>query len=724
VADLAPETALGDRFTVVGVLGRGGMATVYLVNDLLRGEPVALKVLHPHLTASASARARLRREVASAGRLRHPRALVPWDLHELDGRLALSMPLHPGHTLAEHVARSGPLTATALERLARQLADALVAAHGIGLVHRDVTPRNVLIDDDGDAVLSDFGLARFVDAATATGTGALGTVGYAAPEAWRGTRADPRADLYGLGAVLHFAATGAAPFGTGDPVAVIGRQLAGERRPLAEARPDLPAHLAVVIDRMLALEPEDRPAGAAAVLTALDTRRVAEPPPRPEAAGPGIAPAHHLPPGDFTVVVKEKNEDQGRRASERQHRRTPRSRLEQDLTRAVETVSKTVITDWLGLLPSRTPEERLVDAVCRAAGLPPGSLVAPSNLWERRFRLVERTDEATATQLAQAANDAGFTAFPALADPGPVVVAPRPRVSVAARIVGVVAAIALIGGFLSAMSGVGSSTGGSFGVLGIAGLVAAVWFITKNSRSTPKTPEHGPVAFGRDLRFHLAPDAPVTLPPLPVGEAPPRPAAPSPAPAAPVAPPPTHPNAALLARTREQIRALRAAIDANDTLPDLALADLRATADALAGHVDALGDRAEALDAELRAHDPAAMADAVDRVEARLSRLETLRAAGQGAHDDEIARLQASLGAHREQLAQAEETEGRLTLVVARLLEIGATAARVRGELRGEVEQPTTADDLTRRLGAQASAASDAVRAVRAAHAARGRVSG
>lgn len=190
MAELRAGAVLGERFTVVGVLGRGGTATVYLVEDALRGEAVALKILHPHLAASASMRMRLRREVASAARLRHARALVAWDLHDLDGQLAISMPLHAGHTLAEHVARHGPLSAHALERLADQLADVLGAAHALGLVHRDVTPRNILVDDDGHAVLSDFGLARFVDAATATGTGALGTLGYAAPEGWSGVRAD------------------------------------------------------------------------------------------------------------------------------------------------------------------------------------------------------------------------------------------------------------------------------------------------------------------------------------------------------------------------------------------------------------------------------------------------------------------------------------------------------------------------------------------------------
>lgn len=129
MAELGPGTVLGNRFEIAGVLGKGGMATVYLTYDRLRGDRVALKVLHSHLADTPSMRERLRREVLAAGRLRHTHALVASDLHELEGHLALSLPLHQGHTLSDVVATHGPLSPEALTRLALQMADVLAEAH-------------------------------------------------------------------------------------------------------------------------------------------------------------------------------------------------------------------------------------------------------------------------------------------------------------------------------------------------------------------------------------------------------------------------------------------------------------------------------------------------------------------------------------------------------------------------------------------------------------------
>ena len=140
MADIAGGRVLGNRFTIVGVLGRGGMATVYLALDQLRGEKVALKVLHDHLANTASMRERLRREVLASGRIRHPNALLAFELHEIDGALALSLPLHPGRTLQERIDADGPLGPDALRELGLQLSGALAEAHRQGVVHRDVTP--------------------------------------------------------------------------------------------------------------------------------------------------------------------------------------------------------------------------------------------------------------------------------------------------------------------------------------------------------------------------------------------------------------------------------------------------------------------------------------------------------------------------------------------------------------------------------------------------------
>lgn len=185
--NLAPGTVLGDRFTVVGVLGRGGSATVYLVEDRLRGAKVALKVLHPG--AGERERRRLRREVRTAAMLRHPGVLAAHEVHELEGRWALSMPVHPGQTLSELLGSGTRLSAGELARLADTLCGVLEHAHGHGVLHRDLSPRNVMVAEDGTAVLTDFGLARVTTHATQTATVALGTPGYAAPEIYEDSAA-------------------------------------------------------------------------------------------------------------------------------------------------------------------------------------------------------------------------------------------------------------------------------------------------------------------------------------------------------------------------------------------------------------------------------------------------------------------------------------------------------------------------------------------------------
>lgn len=317
MASLLPGTVLGERFELLGELGAGGVAVVYLAYDRLRDDIIALKLLHAHLSGDRITRTRLRREVQAAGRIRHPNALVAHELHELDGQLALSMPLHTGSTLGDTVTTRGPLTAAALQTLAEQLGGALQASHRAGVLHRDVTPNNVLVNEQGTACLSDFGLARFDGQRTATATTAMGTWGYAPPELFEGKRVDPRADLYSLGAVLYFAATGRSPFDAANPAAILQRQLAGNFQPLAKARPELPRPLCALIDALLATAPDDRPTSVGAALDALE-HRAAPPPTRTPEPAPAPPPASgaqrsHLPEGAWRVEVSEHSRYRRRR---------------------------------------------------------------------------------------------------------------------------------------------------------------------------------------------------------------------------------------------------------------------------------------------------------------------------------------------------------------------------------------------------------------------------
>jgi len=228
------------------------MAVVHLVEERVGGDPVALKILHPHLASRPSARRRLERELEASERVKHPCVLAVDELIATDaGALALRMPVCMGGTLQERVDRDGPLGPTELQGLLDDLGGALDAAHAAGVLHRDLTPGNVLFTADGSLRLTDFGLARLGDGHTATATSALGTPGYAAPEAWDGHSRDPRSDAFSLGAVLYFGATGEPPYGGGTALAAIQRQLAGELVPLRAHRDDLEPALAHTIEGLL-----------------------------------------------------------------------------------------------------------------------------------------------------------------------------------------------------------------------------------------------------------------------------------------------------------------------------------------------------------------------------------------------------------------------------------------------------------------------------------------
>lgn len=336
---------LAERFEIVGALGRGGMATVYLARDRVRGERVALKVLHDHLAHDPAMRERLRREVVASARLRHPGALVAQELHDLDGTWALSLPFHPGQTLAEELAQHGPMEPEAVRRLGVRLAEVLAEAHTRGLLHRDVTPQNVMIGPRGEPVLTDFGLARLRDGGSTRGTGMLGTPGYAAPEVYDGVRADPRSDLYALGAVLYLAATGRPAFEGPTAMRALHRQMEGDFEPIDQRVPGFPPDLAATIHALLEPEPTARPQGAQDLAEALQLRRAPDAVPtlphrsEPEqdlslASKPSTTlQTARLPDGGWTVIAHPPSKEDGKRHERkakhawRQARRRARRRM-------------------------------------------------------------------------------------------------------------------------------------------------------------------------------------------------------------------------------------------------------------------------------------------------------------------------------------------------------------------------------------------------------------
>jgi serine/threonine protein kinase len=223
---LSPGAEVGG-YTILAPLGSGGMGTVYRAVDG-GGSAVALKLLHPHVGADPSSRERLRREVLALQRLRHPGVAAVLDAEADSTEAFLVTELVPGHDLAELVRLRGPLDAPALHRLADGLRDALAAVHAAGVVHRDLKPSNVLVTGDGP-VLIDFGIAQSVDETRVTSAGfVVGTPGYLAPELIDGAEPTAATDWWGWAALLAYAATGRAPFGTRPLEAVLVRTRSGE----------------------------------------------------------------------------------------------------------------------------------------------------------------------------------------------------------------------------------------------------------------------------------------------------------------------------------------------------------------------------------------------------------------------------------------------------------------------------------------------------------------
>ncbi|HKU60595.1 MAG TPA: serine/threonine-protein kinase [Gemmatimonadales bacterium] len=265
-------SALTDRYAIDRVLGRGGMATVYLAQDRKHDRPVAVKVLHPEMAATLSAE-RFQREVRVAARLQHPHILPVYDSGAGAGLLWFTMPFVDGETLRDRLRREGPVPLRDAVRMLGQVARALGHAHRSGVVHRDVKPENVLIGRD-QLFLSDFGIAKPIDAEaspylTAAGL-VVGTPAYVAPEQVdAGAAADHRADIYAFGIMAYELFAGEPPF-VGLPLGpLLVAHAIREPEPIGRRRPDLPPVLASLIMRCLRKSPDERWESAEAVAEAL-----------------------------------------------------------------------------------------------------------------------------------------------------------------------------------------------------------------------------------------------------------------------------------------------------------------------------------------------------------------------------------------------------------------------------------------------------------------------
>jgi len=284
------QTALADRYRIQREHGRGGAAIVYLADDLKHHRPVALKLLRPEVGGPQAAR-RFLREIETVARLAHPHILALHDSGEADGLSYYVMPFIEGETLRDRLSREFRLSLADTVSIAEEIADALTHAHGLGIVHRDIKPGNILFAA-GHALVADFGIARALDAAagdrlTESGT-TIGTPAYMSPEQASARQPiDGRADIYSLGCVVYEMLAGQPPFTGTNQRILLTRHALDPVPPLQALRPEVPLAMQRVIERALAKSVEDRFGTAREFVDALE-RSVhapaveAAPPPQPK----------------------------------------------------------------------------------------------------------------------------------------------------------------------------------------------------------------------------------------------------------------------------------------------------------------------------------------------------------------------------------------------------------------------------------------------------------
>lgn len=312
---------LGNRYDIISKLGEGGMAETFEAEDVLLHRRVAVKVLRGELAKDAAFCDRFQREARAAANLSHPHIVAVYDIGQDVNAFYIVMELVRGADLKERIQTEGPLEEREALRLGAQVCQALQCAHDAGIVHRDIKPHNILVSDDGNVKVLDFGIAKAFSSEEASHTQALvGTAHYMSPEQALGEAVAPRSDLYSLGVVLYEAMTGRVPFTGETPVAIALKHAQSDPVRPSELRPELSSAAERVILRAMNKEPHRRFSSAREMGQALSDA----------AEGRAVAPTEPavLPASDRTVVQ-------------------PPPRLEQTMVRPAEPVVR---------VPARPPQ--------------------------------------------------------------------------------------------------------------------------------------------------------------------------------------------------------------------------------------------------------------------------------------------------------------------------------------------------------------------------------
>jgi serine/threonine-protein kinase len=275
------QRALGPEFTVGSLLGQGGFAAVFRARDTTRNRDVAVKVLDVDLAPSPNMAERFLREAQTVARLEHPHIVPIYKVGRQNEVFYIIMRCIDGPSLRQLLERHGKLSVGDAARIARQAADALAYAHSHNIVHRDIKPDNILLDQSGHVLVTDFGIAKAAQAAQAaqsqtpasaqlTSEGMIiGTPQYMSPEQASGDKLDGRSDIYSLGIVLYQMLAGSPPFDGPSSAAILAQQLTQDPTPIRRVRPDVSEELAFVLERMLAKSPAKRFQAAGDVSRAL-----------------------------------------------------------------------------------------------------------------------------------------------------------------------------------------------------------------------------------------------------------------------------------------------------------------------------------------------------------------------------------------------------------------------------------------------------------------------
>jgi beta-lactam-binding protein with PASTA domain len=383
---IEPETIIDGRYRVISRLGSGGMAEVYLAQDQLLGRDVAVKVLHHHFAEDQEFVERFRREASSAAGLSHPNIVGIFDRGEWNGTYYIAMEYVAGRSLKSIVREGGPLEPAAAIDIVVQILRAAQFAHKRGVIHRDLKPHNVILDEDGRARVTDFGIAR-AGASDMTLTGSImGTAQYLSPEQAQGYAVSESSDLYSIGVILYELLSGAVPFEGETAVAIAFKQVSAEPRPPSELNAALPASLDAIVLHALAKDPAQRYGDAGELIAALERERHALPAFSGAAlggAGHGNGPPHQ-PPGTGSLLLAPPGRFADHGPAPQGERRRRRRLLLWGLAAAL--IAGLIVLALL-LLPAtgtvRVPNvvgqsEQAAGAALRRAGLNPAPSLAPS----------------------------------------------------------------------------------------------------------------------------------------------------------------------------------------------------------------------------------------------------------------------------------------------------------------------------------------------------------